>query len=185
MEIKKFMIIDMLIFTFIALISEWLGSKINKDLLYLSFSQILILLMIIRWEGFASIPTIIIALLRPVIFQAQGLNEYIIYSVPVLVLLFALIPVKLNVLKDINKNRYIATLYFIIFYLTFYISNGILIKILISSDYSMINDFIKYLLIFIVGIIVYYLLVSQKTMLINIRKTAEKNEKDREENDNN
>ena len=42
MELKKFMIIDMLIFTTIAILSEWIGSKINRDFIYIVRSNIFI-----------------------------------------------------------------------------------------------------------------------------------------------
>lgn len=182
---KKFMLIDMLIFTGMALLSEWLGSKINKNLLYISFSQIFILLMIIRWEFFAVIPTVIIAVLRPVIFQAQSFNEMVIYSVPILILLLALVFVKLKLFKNINKSRLSALTYFTCFYLLFVFTNGLLILLLINQDYSFLNDFPKYILMLVIGNIIYYLFSGQKTMLVKIEKVEENEEKDRDNYDGN
>lgn len=179
------MIIDMLIFTIIAIVSDWLGAKIAKDFLYISVSQMFILLMIIRWDFWAIIPTILISLLRPLMYNYQGFNEYIIYAVPNLVLLLALVPLKLGLLKNINKSKLQATSYYTLFYLLFVITSGVLIKILISNQYGIIGDFPKYILMLVIGNIIYYLFVTQKTMLINIKEVQENSEKDREIDDNN
>lgn len=183
MELKKFMIIDMLIFTTIAILSEWLGSKINRDFIYISFAQVFLLLILIRWNGWGIIPIILTALIRPFIHEFQGFKEYILYSVPILSLIIALIPIKLGMLKEVNKRRYEALIFFSSFYLIFVLTYGLLIKTLITNQYSIINDFPKYLLMLIIGNIIYYLLASQKTMLINILENQETNEKDRDHNE--
>src|SRR5690554_5700296 len=185
MELKKFMIIDMLIFTIIAILSEWIGSKINRDFIYISFAQIFLLMLLIRWNGWGVIPIILVSLFRPLIHNYQGFKEFILYSVPILSLTLALIPIKLGKLKNVNKRRHEGLIFFSSFYLLFVLTNGLLIKTLINNQYSIINDFPKYLLMLIIGNIIYYLLAGQKTMLINILENQETNEKDRENNGHN
>lgn len=185
MEIKKFMIIDMIFITSLALLSEWLGSKINRDFIYISFMQVLLLMLMIRWGGWGTIPVIIAGLIRPFIHSAEGFKEYILYSLPILILMTSLLPIKLKMVIDINKRKLIALTFFTTFYLIFFLTNGILIKTLISNQYSIINDFPKYVLMLIIGNVIMYLLVSQKTMLINISKSQHNNEEGSENNGNN
>ncbi|HHW79418.1 MAG TPA: hypothetical protein GX742_01300 [Acholeplasmataceae bacterium] len=182
MEIKRFMIIDMILITSIALLSEWLGSKINRDFIYISFAQVLLLMLIIRWSGWGIIPVIIIGVIRPFIHSAEGFKEFILYSLPILMLVTALIPLKLKMVTNINKRKLVALTFFTTFYLIFFLTNGILIKVLISNQYSIINDFPKYVLMLIIGNVIMYLLVSQKTMLINILDNQHNNEEGRESN---
>ncbi len=183
MEIKKFMLIDLLIFTSLAILTEYIGALINRDFIYISFSQIFLLLLVIRWEGYSLIPIIITALIRPFIFNFIGVNEYLVYSLPILVLSSALLFVKLKIFDDINKNRGLAIIYFISFYLLFFLTNGLLIKLLITNDYGILNDSFKYLLTLVIGIILYYLFSGQKTMLINIKKTSVLNNESQKGND--
>lgn len=184
MKIKKFMVIDMLIFTALSLISEWIGSLINPTMLYISFAQVLLLAVLIRWQGWGVIPIIIVAIVRPFIYKFQGFNEYLIYSIPIILLILALIPIKLRWLDDLQKKRSKALLYFTTFYLVFVLANGLLITLLVSKEYSIINDFPKYLLSLIVGNIIMFFMTGDKTMLINILENHQTDEKDREEDGN-
>ncbi|MGI6781222.1 MAG: hypothetical protein ACOX56_00045 [Acholeplasmataceae bacterium] len=184
MKLKQFMIIDMLIFLALSIISEWIGSLINPKLLYISFAQVLLLALLIRWQWWGLIPVAIVAAIRPLIYKFQGFNEYLIYSIPILILALALIPIKLKWLNDMQKKRFKALLYFTTFYLLFVIVNGLLITILVNNQYSLINDLPKYLLSLIVGNIIMFFLAGQKTMLINISENHQTAEKDRDEHGN-
>lgn len=184
MVLKKFMITDMAILTTIAILTEWLGSKINKDLMYISLLPALMLVVLIRWKSFGLIPLFISALIRPLIYDYQGFNEYLLYSIPVLTLGLALIPLKLNWFSDINERRYMALVYYTSFYVIFFLTSGLLTLILISSEFSLMVDFVKYLLMLVIGNIIYYLFAGQKIMLIDISKTHQNYEGDRDNNAN-
>lgn len=178
MKLKKFAVIDITILTLIALISEYFGSKIFKsgqDFFYISLAQVFLLLIVVRWRWWSMIPIFILSIARVFIYKAGNLSEFLIYFLPMFSLSLANIVRIRGMLKNINKNRVTALLYYSSFYLLFFLITGVLTIILISSEYSFINDIFKYMLSYILGLIIMFAFTGQRTMLVDMIGNYQKN----------
>lgn len=183
MNIKKFAILDMLLLTIFAIGSEFVGHIINSQLLYISFAQVFILLMVVRWRVWALIPIVITATARVLIFRAQGFNEIVLYFIPMLLMSLSILAMRLKYFKKINDNKYTGIILFTIMYFIFYLSTGILTKLLVSNDYSFLNDAItKHLLNYVIGVIIMFMFANQRTMLVDIIGNYKNNVKESEIN---
>lgn len=182
MNLKKFLVIDMVIMTIIAIGSEFIGYLISPIYLYISFAQAFLLLLVIRWRHWSLIPIVATAVARVLIYKAANFNEVVIYGLPILLIGLALLFMKLKFFKKINENKFTGPLLYTIIFTIFFISTGLLTKVLISNSYSFINELAKYSITYIIGMILMYLFAGQKTMFVDFIEVQKKNVKESEAN---
>lgn len=176
MKIRKFAILDITFLSIIALLSEFIGAKVfTSNMFYISFAQIFLLIVVVRWRVWALIPITLISFIRVFIFGATNFTESIIYFLPMFSLGLSVVALKMGWFKNINKNRITGLLYYSLFYMLFFLITGILTTILISQDYSFINEIFKYVLSYVMGLIIMYAFSGQKTMLIDMVDNYQKN----------
>lgn len=182
MKLKKFLVIDMVIMTIIAIGSEFLGHLISPIYLYISFAQAFLILLAIRWRYWSLIPIVATAVARVLIYKAVNFNEILIYGLPMLLIALTILFMKLKFFKKINENKFTGPLLYTVVFAIFFIATGLLTKVLISNSYSFINELAKYSITYIIGMILMYLFAGQKTMFIDFIEVQKKNVKESEAN---
>lgn len=173
---KKFMLIDILIFSILAGLSEFLSTYMFNFFnagFYISFAIMISIISIVRWSYFGIVPLLASGVVALILNQngimtdePLKLYEGIIYYI--IAPLFMLL--SLSYLGNKNRNKRIESsfgflIYILIAYLSLVVGKGLAILIIEHSFYGFTNYLMSIMLSLVISLIFLYLF-KYKTDLI-------------------
>jgi hypothetical protein len=168
LSLKKFRLLDILIFTFVAVLIDivvgiygLLGLK-----LFFSIGIPIVLLLYIRWGKYALIANIIIVIVH---FVVHYVNIYVMiaHSIGLFSLSFAIVLVKWDKLQKRNVEFQYVFVYFIFLYLTMLLVEWILL--LIFNQYvNLFAHLLNHSLNMLLSILILSIISKQNDLIINM-----------------
>ncbi len=166
---KKLKILDLIIFTAIAIISDWVAYSLklfNLNLI-ISLSIPIIIIIYIRWSYYGIITNVLVTISHFIIFQEPPLNK-LIHSISFLFLGLSLLFLLLKSYKDLPiKKRYLTLLYIPIYAVMMLVEWGL--SHLTQTPISLIGHIANHSLNFIIGLAVILVASIQPNIIVSMK----------------
>lgn len=175
MSINKFMIIDLIILSIVAVFSELAGQLfgfmgMNRPIL-ITLAYPVILASYVRWQRQGLWINLVIILTDLIIYRTVSYDLVIIRSLSNIGLSVGLI--YLSYLKknqiEVKKDIYTSLFYYLIGYLGIMILQGLL-QLMFKVDFNLMALIIYHMANFILGLIVIIVMRIQPNFLVDMRK---------------
>ena len=183
MTIKKFMTMDLIVLSILAIIVDVIGyfaSKSDLVFFYISLSIPIMLIAYIRWGYKAFVINIVVLLLHLVLYGTTKVLGTMIYSISILSLAIAMVWFRIVSRSSIKKEVFLITLYFLTGYLTLFLMQA-LAQYAISKDVQWTTLIIRHAVNIVLGWVILMIASRQEDLMVDMHQYLLKQIEDRKD----
>lgn|GEM_PF-1295826 len=181
MTIRKFMTIDLIVLSVMALVVDIIGYYASKSALvffYVSLSIPIMMIAYIRW-GIKGISINVLAILvYTVMYQNFDLVPMLLYAVSILSVALSMIWFKIVKKNHIKDEFLLLTLYYLTGYLSLFIIQAIS-QMIISNEIQWITLTARHSINFLLGWVILFIASKQQDFMVDMKAYLLKSIQDR------
>jgi hypothetical protein len=171
LTIKKFMIYDIALLSFIAILVDVIGyfaSRSELVFLYISLSLPVILILYIRWGYKAIITNLLIIVLHFILYSSVISLSLFIYLLSLIITSLSILLFKIFDRSQIKDEMLKLLIYYVFAYVLMFLTQG-LAQYIIMQDVEWITLIIRHSVNFILGFVILWIASRQDDLMVDMK----------------